>query len=1624
MAFRGFGKNSGPSTQPRAETPVIEFPRPPSRSLPMPISPRSNEPALLPRFALSNPRTASPPKIVEVQYGGRTNSSYSQSADEILRNTRGVGEIPLDFPSGRKGHLVPYRGRSPPLVSQNNLYVGDQHPRNEEEFSCKLAFSLVGAVCLKALKEFLQQSLDNGSYGFTYAISLRTISSSVWGNQSKSSNHNTSPPAQGISSVSATGGTYLSGPVFQNKHADVPYPKRTRSPTLQPTWGVSPENAAFRADGHKRSLIDYRDLDAPEAMPSPLLAFESSFSSRDASRPSERTQNIFSSSPVWSNQSKPSGINTSPVVQEETPSVLTKSDTYQSGRTFTTTHADVTFPKRTRSPTLSSGGFQQNPDVALDGNKRAPGFQSQRQFPTSGQTDSVEVAMEKPAHLPSVKRTKIPFLSSSNQGFQENLDPAEEIERHSTVRNQNVPGKRQHQSMPEKQKFSEDPTMHEMGDFAGGNVSSEYEGMASSSCIVGLCPDMCPESERAERERKGDLDQYERLDGDRNLTTEFLAVKKYTRTAEREAELIRPMPVLQKTMEYLLDLLDEPYDDRFLSLYNFLWDRMRAIRMDLRMQHIFNLEAISMLEQMIRLHIIAMHELCEYTKGEGFSEGFDAHLNIEQMNKTSVELFQFYDDHRKKGIHVPSEREFRGYYALLKLDKHPGYKVEPAELSLDLAKMTPEMRQTPEVLFARDVARACRTGNFIAFFRLARKASYLQACLMHAHFSKLRTQALASLHSGLQVNQGIPVVHVAKWLGMEEEDIEALLEYHGFSIKDFEEPYMVKENAFINVDNDFPVKRSILVERKRSKMIASDVSFPSTTNYAAEDVKEFQLKKDPKPIPTPVQSDVPLSTTPIHDEEMQDSGNVLSPKGSLQKPMHEASIGLVPPAEKMAGHEIPLASPSPLVLDFPNNSSAHHQSRFEFAKQPKYEPVFRNSFGRSVKHDLEATAQITVETPEENGYTSLPFDAVDHTPIPQPMFTEELEDEDQPGTMEDDKSDEVTNYYDKEVVDAKLKLILRLLIGAQSVNYGTFNIDNVMSERQEVQERSWSVLNPSDVVAAKLVEKNPTAKCLCWKLVLCSQGETLNRDNIELQDETAPSGAGSWLHSKLLPTHSDDNGDLLVSSPGLAIWRSWIPTQSGVDSACCLSVIKSTTSKDPSKAITGASAVLFLLSEHIPPHLQKKRLHDLIMSLPSGSHLPLLILSGSGKDESDPSTIAKDLELHDIDKSRVHMFHINFIKDKDTKKLDRFFSDKHLREGLEWLAIESPPQIVVSRTKTRELVLSHLNSTLEVLDEMDTHRVGPSNCISAFNEALDQSIKEVAAAAHANPTGWPSPEIDLLDDSSDEYRAAAWLLPSIGWSSHSRIEMLTHALNESKLPVLGDDLSWLYRGVNAGDDIENLKSCLENCIIDYLTEISQMMGVSIAQKEAGIMLQSYTLLELHNTTYYIIPKWVSIFRRIFSWRLMNLNCEEVSSTYVLVQHHLSTLSSRVQDYSESKVTTFLPPYVVHPSLDELVEVGCHPQESWLNHMQRNAFQPQLPISSDGADVPIPNNNVTWMENEKDSSPNTILTSYDHSAIGENKDGGQPVHTSNTAKEANKLSKLLEKCNIMQDLIDKKLAIYF
>ncbi|CAL5415933.1 unnamed protein product [Camellia sinensis] len=1587
MAFQGFGKNSGPSAAPTSQNPFPHFPRPPSPTPPFSASPLQRSP----RELEAPERTYSPPSPFQ---SSRFVMGPAYPSSAVFRP---IESSPKAGDTGQKSF---YSG-----------YDAQTHQRPS------------------AVTSFLD-SQNSGAYVPAKITSLQDL-------------------------------------------------KRTRPPQLLSTDEDGVRNTRRGSTRPSDSLFNDHRQAVPQR-PRPPSFFPENYHSVDNFGPFVETQRTAVSPPVWGNQAKlPSNFSNSWTRQDQ-PAVLP----YDSRKKFATKNVDAQAPKRTRSPPIPSADevSQENSHFSRNDSKRpspspprlgtrsnnlskAPDSETPYMPLPSARSIDDKTASTKPTNFPVPKRTRSPPLPSTNQVFQGNSSAQDDIEREmqakakrlarfkvelsqpvestSGIGNQKFFVNKHDQPLTERRKTLGE---HSTDMASDGNVLPDYEGPESSTIIIGLCPDMCPESERAERERKGDLDQYERLDGDRNQTSKSLAVKKYTRTAEREADLIRPMPILQMTIDYLLYLLDHPYDDKFLGLYNFLWDRMRAIRMDLRMQHIFNLDAITMLEQMIRLHIVAMHELCEYTKGEGFSEGFDAHLNIEQMNKTSVELFQLYDDHRKKGMQVPTEKEFRGYYALLKLDKHPGYKVEPAELSLDLSKMTPEIRQTPEILFARDVARACRTGNFIAFFRLARKASYLQACLMHAHFAKLRTQALASLHCGVQNNQGIPVTHVAKLLAMEEDNIENLLEYHGFVIKEFEEPYMVKEGLFLNSDNDYPVKCSKLVHMKKSRRIVEDVSSPHTiVSLPAEEEREVQLVKVYKKESKPVQFNGTESHAQVIDEEMDDYEAVPSPKDGTQvKPMVKPLV-----IGQQSEDVFRIDTISPLARDFSlaHNSPKSQQARVGSTGKPNFDPVFRNSLERKTHSNTKAVPlEIMSERVGQEKIASFEFDSAMENYVPQKVFIEDLEDEEHTYDQDVETEEVEPSYHDEEAAEAKLKLIFRLwkrhsskkrelreqrqLSAMAALNSlsmgppirqnidqpstsGVFNINRVMHERYERHERSWSRLNVSDVIAATLNERNPAAKCFCWKIILCSQTDNPDGDRLQQSSQVAHFTAGSWLHSKLIPTSKGDD-DVIISSPGLSIWKKWVPSQSGGDTTCCLSIVRDAKLGDTNEILLGANAVLFLVSGSISLEIQKFRLHNLLMSLPSGSQLPLLIVIDSYEENSDSSSIMPErLGLHDIDNSRVNKISVVFLaKNQQLEEFDGFFSDEQLRGGLQWLASQSPLQPIVSCVNTRELTLTHLNSSLKVLDEMSDYEVGPDHCISAFNEALHRTVGKVAAAADANPASWPCSEIALLEKTSKEYEAVKLYLPDIGWSSSARIELLICALRDCRLPSFHDDISWLYRGSNLGEDIEKQKQKLEDCLIRYLTQLSKMMGLSLATNEAHVMLQKGARLELHNSTYYIIPKWVMIFQRVFNWRLMSLSNGAFSSAYILEQ--LDTdISKTGLDMSGIQGMVSSSYYLTHPSLDEMVEVSYGSFASSMGHTEDKAFQPPSAMVSNGSTVQATNaaqngnlsetNNDNYIEHGSTETSSRLVVA---------------------TREADKLSKLLEQCNMLQDRIDNKLSIYF
>ncbi|KNA09027.1 hypothetical protein SOVF_157390 [Spinacia oleracea] len=1618
MSF-GFGKHSGPTAPPSGPTSFGSFPRPspptPSPS-PFPDSNLSAGPRFPSPRAFDAHSKARPPSLDNARPVASPSQPYAAPIRTPLLHS-GDKKIPVTGDFGSQSHKRPF----PSTPQDFGMSTSSKFPHFQNLERSR-------SPPIQYDEDFLQNP----------------VSDIVERNADVSSDlrHRVATQRRQSPSSTIAGGHSII-------HPRPSWSNSQRPATFSQTLGVPGRPGGHTTNSQiERSISSMKNVDTWNSKGlSPENVFQkSSYVNRDLSRrpslspPKSRIGTTGGRLPDLQNSQRPS-----------------PSADGMNGDTYITRPESHSVSKRSRSPTSSVGQVIQMSSSTEDGTDREEQAKAKRLARFKTELDLVE--SERGDSIPQGQNVTKRGISSINTN----------------------------RSAVEKQKS--------FGDIPPGSMENqdvENEDLLSSSAIVGLCTDMCPEPERGERERKGDLDRYERLDGDRNQTTETLAVKKYNRTAEREAELIRPLPILEKTMDYLLGLLDQPYDDGFLRLYNFMWDRMRAIRMDLRMQHIFNDRAITMLEQMIRLHIIAMHELCEFSRGEGFSEGFDAHLNIEQMNKTSVELFQMYDDHKKRGIFIPTEKEFRGYYALLKLDKHPGYKVEPSELSLDLAKMTAEIRQTLDVLFARDVARSCRTSNFVAFFRHARKASYLQACLMHAHFSKLRTQALASLHSGLQNNQGIPVAHVAKWIGIiEGEGIESLLEYHGFLIKEFEEPYMVKEGPFLNVEKDYPTRCSTLVHRKKSDTIKEDVlSSRQVILLPSEPRKELRSNKNLKDkhvVVQPIKTISPL----VSDDGQMDVEAVSSPIRNMQdQPDLETSRSMrnqvdlgksrddqpFTGANGMVSVGSPrdnidafssfrtynmLNQPSPvsprygsLIADVdqsifkgsPQTSPIRHflpaakSSNFVWKRQDNFEEPVKSSPEIVVHSEVESIHPEVVSAnvgkvlePASEAESSVVSLLQDDVPMKE-MPREELYD------VQQKVDDILVDNYDEEVAEAKLRLLLRLWrrhtirkknireqnrlaanAALSSLSLGPpirqnhdkttpcrkLNIDQAMNEIYEKRQLSLARWNVSDLVASKLAVKNESSNIICWKVITFSWLQH-GKSDIEAMSPLSHLSLDEWLRYKLIPARKDvSEENFVISAPALSVWRKWASSDQSGDFRCFFSVIKNTHSGTFEKNLVGVNAILFPISETLPWDIQKAQLNNLVISLPAEACIPLLITSSYGEDNfTDSCSIVDKLGLKDLDKSRISSYMVFSLNEEVHGQFPGYFSDQKLKEGLLWLASESRSQPVLCCMSIRELFSLHLNSCFNVLDLMGDDKVGPYHCISAFNQALDQSIENIITAANTNSNGWPCPELSLFDLTTAESRAVKQFLPTFGWSSPEEVQPLISALRNCMLPSFSDDISWLNRFCSTEKDIEDQNQLLQDCLIRYLTQSSSMLNLMMATKEARVMAQKYTRLELHDAEYKVVPNWVLIFRRVFNWHI-NSSASFSCKAYVLEQS-VSSFSPRFLDKLE--LETPKPRYIDHPLFDEMVEVSCSPivSKRIRSSPPKEGFQNVAAIVSG--------------EYTEERNQCSEIHGLDYSDIRMRKNDAPMVFEDE--KGADRLSQLLDQCNILQDEIERKLSIYF
>jgi hypothetical protein len=144
---------------------------------------------------------------------------------------------------------------------------------------------------------------------------------------------------------------------------------------------------------------------------------------------------------------------------------------------------------------------------------------------------------------------------------------------------------------------------------------------------------------------------------------------------------LRSGPVLLQTMNYLITNIMDRFDQEREQgdWYNFLWDRLRAIRkvekklffllfnfdsQELTQQHLRDENAIEILEQCARFHIFCSAFLSEYSR-----DLFDPNLNDKMLIDCLNQLRECYMTHKQQNNtqSLKNLAEFSSYMLLINL---------------------------------------------------------------------------------------------------------------------------------------------------------------------------------------------------------------------------------------------------------------------------------------------------------------------------------------------------------------------------------------------------------------------------------------------------------------------------------------------------------------------------------------------------------------------------------------------------------------------------------------------------------------------------------------------------------------------------------------------------------------------------------------------------------------------------------------------------------------------------------------------------------------------------------------------------------------------------------------------
>ncbi|XP_026742535.1 germinal-center associated nuclear protein [Trichoplusia ni] len=323
-------------------------------------------------------------------------------------------------------------------------------------------------------------------------------------------------------------------------------------------------------------------------------------------------------------------------------------------------------------------------------------------------------------------------------------------------------------------------------DFFCKNIESAED--QNTDQIVGTCNLMCPEDEINLREVERLVHVLEVWGMERKL------VKSYSRSAADSnmavPHLLRPYAVLINTVQFLLLEITRRKDVPASVVYDFVDDRLRAVRQDMTIQRLPPEQCVNLLEPMIRFYVYYSHKLSNLPLKD-----YDPALN----KKSLLECMKWYlsscdtiDENKKldelSGLlsHLDLNRNTKltndrvlieSLYIVCNLnDLHPLYRY---------VHHSKQLRREPKLQLAYEIAITNLQGNYIKVCRLLDKVCPLTYCALFTYLPTLQRNALEVLsHAYNNKRLTIPSEVLVHWLHFADEfEAQAVCAHYGLKVE-------------------------------------------------------------------------------------------------------------------------------------------------------------------------------------------------------------------------------------------------------------------------------------------------------------------------------------------------------------------------------------------------------------------------------------------------------------------------------------------------------------------------------------------------------------------------------------------------------------------------------------------------------------------------------------------------------------------------------------------------------------------------------------------------------------------------------------------------------------------------